>query len=82
VQRLQDISEADAMAEAPPESDNRTRHQRAISRGRGTDYRDDFRALYWRIHGHAAWTANPEVCVITFSVHDLNIDAFKKREAA
>jgi hypothetical protein len=70
VQPLQDISEADAvadgvdavtMADAP--------RQAAWSR------KSDFAALWNSLHGPAAWAANPWVVALTFTVQHGNIDA-------
>lgn len=80
VQRLQDISEDDAIAEG-------------IERTSGSittycdyeDYPDDpyewfsrptasFRTLWNSLHGPDAWNANPWVAAYTFSVHRCNID--------
>lgn len=56
VERLQDISEADAKAEAPPErSWRKTRH------------REDFAALWDSIYGLGHWMTNPWVTAITFT---------------
>lgn len=74
IERLQDISEADAVAEGVQwtdvleEGQPRTRHLA----------RSAFCALYCSIHGKDAWAANPEVVAITFTVHKANIDALKK----
>ena len=69
VQRLQDISEADAVAEgalqswtgSDPESDTRT----ALN---------EFEALWNSLHGPGAWDANPWVVALTFTVQRGNID--------
>lgn len=81
VERLQDISEADAMAEGVG----------AIHHGDGAYYysafRDEahpknwadpvdaFRDIWNSIHGPGAWAANPWVVAITFNVERKNIDA-------
>ncbi len=69
VQLVQDISEADAVAEgalqpwiAEPESDTRTA-------------RSEFEAVWNSIHGPGAWDANPWVVALTFTVKQGNIDA-------
>ncbi len=69
VQRLADISEADAVAEgalqswtgSDPESDTRT----ALN---------EFEALWNSLHGPGAWDANPWVVALTFTVQRGNID--------
>lgn len=52
VERLQDISEADAEAEGPPKHFNSSR--------------DNFCALWQEINGDGSWDANPWVWVIEF----------------
>jgi hypothetical protein len=77
VQRLQEISEADAVAEGGMFHDGRpTGHH-----GWRHDYsdvwptaRDSFRALWRTINGPDAWDASPWVVALTFSVHRCNID--------
>lgn len=58
VERLQDISEADAVAEG-------FIHSRDPS-GDGTDSRELFAMLWNAIHSPAAWDANPWVAAISF----------------
>ena len=81
VQRLQDISEDDAVAEGcrpffdhdnPTEhvGPNGTVHQMAPLRGP----LDDFHRLWNSLHGNEAWDANPWVCTLTFTVQRGNID--------
>lgn len=69
VQRLQDISEEDAVAEGcnsfPVPEGNEVRRMSA---------RDAFGALWNSLHGPDAWGANPWVCAISFTVHRCNID--------
>jgi hypothetical protein len=79
VQRLQDISESDAMAEGC-----------AGNLGPNPDFPDEwdpspqeeFRDLWNSLHGDGAWQANPWVCAISFSVVKANIDTLPKDEAA
>lgn len=73
VQRLQDISEDDAMAEGAtnitPALD--------VAAERGlptTPARCGFRTLWNSINGPDAWAANPWVAAYTFDVHRHNID--------
>lgn len=73
VEHLQDISEADAVAEGayPPPAgtdDDGMRYDAGTSR-------DGFRGIWNSLHGEGAWAANPEVVAITFSVDRRNIDA-------
>lgn len=84
IERLQDISEQDAIAEG-------VKRTETMATGRLTkawwDYlepdttqataRASYRTLYASIHGPDGWKANPEVVAITFTVHRRNIDALK-----
>jgi len=64
VQRLHEISEADAQAEGTtPFGEYRPSHISA------------FRSLWNHLHGFGAWDANPEVVALTFTVTKGNIDA-------
>lgn len=70
---LQDITEADAIAEGAA---------RLAHDGEGTFYQSDtgshrcgFAGLWDHLHGARAWNANPEVVALTFTVHRSNIDA-------
>jgi hypothetical protein len=93
VERLQAISEEDALAEGIV-------HDRAASYSRfhvpgvehpakdfpelsRTNAREMYAALWDCLHGSGAWLANPWVWVLTFRVHQVNIDTFlKTREVA
>lgn len=84
VQRLQDISEVDAVAEgvapfrdtgayiSPKHPDGKWR----AGDNAYTMYRD----LWNAINGPDAWEANPWVSAISFSVHQQNIDAMEKAD--
>jgi hypothetical protein len=65
VERLQEISRGDAMAEGCPFQ----------NMAAGPDPRDWFRDLWLSVHGPGAWEANPEVVALTFRVALTNIDA-------
>lgn len=65
-QQLQEISEADAIAEGCP---CQTPEELA-----GMEARGWFCDLWESLHGVDAWAANPAVVAITFSVHRGNID--------
>ncbi len=67
VQRLQEISEDDAVAEGcPAQTDDELA---------GMEARGWFRDLWNSIHGPDAWDANPWVAAITFDVKRGNIDS-------
>lgn len=72
IERLQDISEGDAIAEGC---------ERAIAgqgdQGAITTYRTGFVYLWGSLHGTDSWLANPGVAAITFTVHRQNIDALQ-----
>jgi hypothetical protein len=59
VERLQDISEADALAEGVPNS---------LHLPGGRFARENFAHLWWTIHGDGAWEANPWVWAVEFKV--------------
>lgn len=60
VERVQDISEADAKAEGPTQHPNWPREFY-------TTWRSAYRALWNQINGAGAWDANPWVWVLSFS---------------
>lgn len=69
VQRVQEITPADAIAEGcPPYANSQTIDCET------PNPRDDFRGIWNSIHGPDAWDANPWVAAITFTVHKCNID--------
>lgn len=70
VERLQDISEDDAMAEGIP------------FEGDCPSPRDNFSALWESINGPGAWDQNPWVWVIEFRAHYCNIDALLAERGA
>lgn len=79
VQRLQDISEADAMAEGIAKSPHGNRDQwvdypEGSSAAGWQDPRHSFRSLWNSINGPDAWAANPWVVAVTFDVVRGNID--------
>lgn len=79
VQRLQEISEADAMAEGIDPNFNRTAWRCYLPEPKAQDYWtspvEGYRTLWNRIHGPGAWDANPWVAAITFTVERRNIGA-------
>lgn len=68
VQRLQDISSADAIREGfPPHANSATIDCDT------PDPRDDFKSMWNDLHGPEAWDANPWVAALTFRVEHRNI---------
>lgn len=65
VERLREISEADAQAEG---CDPATPYP--------YQYRDSFAALWDSINGPGAWDENPSVWGLSFQVFNINVDAF------
>ncbi|AQS88239.1 hypothetical protein AA101099_1805 [Neoasaia chiangmaiensis NBRC 101099] len=84
-QRLQDISEEDAQSEGCI----RLRSGRAVE-VQGAQYAGNywgspnswFRTIWAEIHGPDAWTENPWVWALTFTVEQRNIDAARQENAA
>lgn len=86
VERLQDISEADAKAEGIEE----VYAHRSFEGWRDYIRSDDhgilqtecpvksYKSLWQSINGAAAWEANPWVWVLEFKVHQCNVDDFLK----
>lgn len=75
VQRLQEISDADAIAEGVQPFGEGTA---SVQTKDGVTYstpRSCFAVLWESIHGKDAWAANPWVAALTFSVERRNIDA-------
>lgn len=79
VQRLQDISEADAIAEGVIEYEPTMEDPAEFSAFDGTDVFNNavsaYRDLWNRINGPGAWDANPWVVAVSFDVVRGNIDA-------
>lgn len=70
IERLQNISEDDATAEAPPMDFVAL----GGSQQRYPNAREAFTFLWVSLHGVQSWTNNPEVIAFTFDVHQRNID--------
>lgn len=89
IERLQDISEDDAMAEGvPPEkccgipTDACGTHLGGCcGQPEIADLKEDFRELWLDLHGSESWNANPEVVAISFRVIKSNIDSAEARAA-
>lgn len=76
-QRLQDITDADAMAEGiyhDPVKHPSLPWRAAPNAVPWTRPRDAFAWLWNQLHGPKAWTANPEVIALTVAVLPFNID--------
>lgn len=72
VQRLQDISEDDAVAEGVGCTEFwREEHPPSIC----------FAVLWNSIHGQDAWAANPWVAALTFTAHHVNVDELLRQRA-
>jgi hypothetical protein len=69
VQRLQEISEADACAEGAREA-----YGEPFDEGSAVTDRRRFQLLWNHLHGPGAWDTNPEVVALTFTVTKGNID--------
>lgn len=69
VQRLQGISEADALAEGVGKVT--TTHPKL---GRSVTAVEGYQALWNSLHGPAAWEVDPWVVAVSFTVHHGNID--------
>ena len=80
IERLQDISDADALAEGMQEPSLREIGGE-LSQAAWSE-RQVFSRLWKHLHGPDAWDANPEVVALSFTVHQQNIDACKKAMAA
>lgn len=85
VERLQDISEADARAEGIVDGGclNCGEPEPCGCSDPQPDARDAFIHLWRSINGEESWSANPWVWVVEFQPHHMNVDAFLRgREAA
>lgn len=80
IERLQDISEPDAIAEGIQRSD---RFADRFMTPAG-DYAKPivaYQRLWESINGYGTWEANPWIVAYTFTVHHCNIDAMSKEAA-
>lgn len=71
VERLQEISEADAVAEGAPRELAKID---AVRLGATATHKAGFQNLWDSLHGPEAWDANPWVAAVSFTVHRCNID--------
>lgn len=86
VERLQDISEVDAIAEGIAKSphgngDQWLDYPEGSSAAGWIDPRASFRSLWKSIHGADGWIENPYVAAISFRVVKENIDSLEKEAA-
>lgn len=93
VERLQDISEEDAIAEGCYQADSFPRSGLWTADGKNFTSRGPvkcFRNLWEQVNGYrltaknvgSSWDANPWVWVVEFTPHLMNVDELLKREAA
>lgn len=75
VQRLQDISEADAIAEGVERDSDGWQDYLMPTTQCCTTAGESFKTLWNSTNGPDAWVANPWVVALTFDVHRCNIDA-------
>lgn len=81
IERLQGISEADAIAEGIERdcSDGCCwKEYGKEPEGTVFDPRESFASLWRSLHGPESWDANPEVVAISFTVHKVNIGQMKE----
>jgi hypothetical protein len=71
IERLQDISEADAQAEGVD-----TISVADVPRPAALSRKSDFVAFWNIVHGPQAWTENPFVVAVAFKIMQVNIDAY------
>lgn len=81
VERLQDITEADAIAEGAKQYSSSTKLSRAFNPDWKGNYREGYAELWNEINGAGAWESNPWIVAYTFTVHRQNIDAMSKEAA-
>jgi len=81
VERLQDISETDAIAEGCKQYSSSTKLSRPFNADWKGIYREGYAELWNEINGAGAWESNPWIVAYTFTVHRQNIDVMS-REAA
>jgi hypothetical protein len=86
VQRLQDISEADAIAEGIKKlpggnEDQWMDYPEGSSAAGWLQPVNSFDSLWESINGPGSWTENPFVYAVSFIVHKSNIDALKAEAA-
>ncbi len=75
VQRLQEISEEDAVAEGVEHDTDGWQDYLMPATQCCVSARDSYRTLWDAINGPGSWEANPWVAAYTFTVHQQNIDS-------
>jgi len=88
VQRLQEISEADVLAEGCPldpfyhdtTADGSNPHMVKIDTAKWISPRGWYHRLWDSLHGPDAWDANPWVVAVSFTVDRRNIDAIPRQD--
>lgn len=78
LERLQDISAADSVAEGVECDTCRAMGQSACQRRGCFASQAAFAELWKTLHGPYSWDTNPEVVAISFTVHKTNIDQMKE----
>ncbi|MCS0459489.1 hypothetical protein [Rhizobium favelukesii] len=81
VERLQGITEADAVAEGCKQYSSATKLSRPFNAEWKGIYREGYAELWNEINGAGAWESNPWVVAYTFTVHHGNIDRLSKEAA-
>ncbi|MCM2455332.1 hypothetical protein HGO37_08045 [Rhizobium sp. CG4] len=90
VERLQDISEADAVAEGAPldpdhrdaTQDDSNPHMVRVNAWTRISPVAWYHRLWNEINGPGSWDANPWVVAYTFTVHPHNIDELERKQGA
>jgi hypothetical protein len=82
LQKLQEITEEDALAEGCPGYAWHRHPALGICTDEGVLPSEEFQSLWESLHGPEAWEDNPEVIALTFRVHHCNIDEFIKQKTA
>jgi hypothetical protein len=78
VERLQDISEADAIAEGCRQYASSTKLSRPFNPDWKGIYREGYAELWNAINGAGSWESNPWIVAYTFTVQNSNIDQWAK----
>ena len=77
VQRLQDISEVDALAEGIDVGAMNAANMASFRAGTHQQlFANEFMRLWWSINGRGSWDANPWVWVLSFEVIKQNVDVY------